>query len=36
MGLGKPWAHEAQPHATVTHLGELCALLTGAQGLKAP
>jgi putative hydrolase of the HAD superfamily len=31
---GKPWAHEAQPHATVTHLGELCALLAGAQGLK--
>ena len=33
---GKPWAHDAQPHATVTHLGELCAMLAGAQGLKAP
>ena len=33
---GKSWAHEAQPHATVTHLGELCAMLAGAQGLKAP
>ena len=33
---GKPWAHEAKPHATVSHLGELCAMLAGAQGLKAP
>lgn len=33
---GKSWAHEAQPHATVSHLGELCAMLAGAQGLKAP
>ena len=33
---GKPWAHDAQPHATVTHLGELCALLAGAASLKAP
>ena len=33
---GKPWAHDAQPHATVSHLGELCAMLAGAQGLKAP
>ena len=32
---GKSWAHEAQPHATVTHLGELCALLAGAAGFKA-
>jgi len=24
---GHTWAHEAQPHATVTHLGELCQLL---------
>jgi putative hydrolase of the HAD superfamily len=24
---GHTWAHEAQPHATVTHLGELCELL---------
>ena len=33
---GKFWAHEAKPHATVSHLGELCAMLAGAQGLKAP
>ena len=31
---GKSWAHEAQPHATVTHLGELCALLAGAASLR--
>ena len=24
---GQDWAHAAQPHATVTHLGELCQLL---------
>jgi putative hydrolase of the HAD superfamily len=33
---GKSWAHEAQPHATVSHLGELCAMLAGAQGLREP
>jgi putative hydrolase of the HAD superfamily len=34
---GKSWSHEAQPHATVTHLGELCTLLlAGAAGLKLP
>ena len=33
---GKPWAHDAQPHATVSHLGELCAMLAGAASLKAP
>jgi putative hydrolase of the HAD superfamily len=33
---GKSWAHEAQPHATASHLGELCAMLAGAQGLREP
>ncbi len=32
---GKSWSHEAQPHATVTHLGELCTLLAGAASVKA-
>lgn len=27
---GHTWPHEAQPHATVTHLGELCQLLAPA------
>jgi putative hydrolase of the HAD superfamily len=33
---GKSWAHEAQPHATVSHLGELCAILALPQGLREP
>jgi putative hydrolase of the HAD superfamily len=28
------WQHEAQPHATVTHLGELCDLLAGATFIR--